>query len=124
MSRRASSDAHNVVALSCAAVDYVVFVATVAQQHNSSLSVSPTPGDDDNRPKIKVFVVHRNVEFVASGADLSLVLVALVGGDQPAVTPEEFQAHLSSRFRVSVGTVGDSAWLGGLFARVSARRPL
>jgi hypothetical protein len=46
-----------------------------------------------------------------------LVLVALVGGDQPAVTPEELQAHLSSRFRVSVGTAGVCAWLGGPFAR-------
>ena len=58
------------------------------------------------------------MELVASRADLSLVLIALVGGDQPAVTPKEFQAHLSSRFRVSVGAVGVCAWLGGHFACV------
>ena len=56
------------------------------------------------------------MELTAPGADLSLVLVALVGGDQPAVTPEEFQAHLSLRFRVSVGMARVCAWLQGPFA--------
>jgi hypothetical protein len=40
--------------------------------------VSPPPGVIDNHPKVTVF-----------GADLPFILVALVGGDQPAVTPEE-----------------------------------
>jgi hypothetical protein len=87
------------------------------QHHNSSLPVSPPLGDVDNRPKAEVFAVQRNVELAASRADLTLVLVALVGGDQSTVTPEEFQAHLSLRFRVSVGVAGVCAWLGEPFAR-------
>jgi hypothetical protein len=64
------------------------------------------------------------VEFAASGADLSLVLVTLVGGDQPAVTPEEFQAHLSSRFRVCGHSRGLCLAWRPLCTRVSARQPL
>jgi hypothetical protein len=51
-----------------------------------------------------------------AGADPTLVLVTL-GGDQLAVTPEDLQAHLASRFRVSVGTAGACAWLRGPFAQ-------
>jgi hypothetical protein len=57
--------------------------------------------------------MQRIVEPAAYGADHHpVVLVALVGGDQPAVTPEELQAHLALKFRVSVGTAGVRPWLG------------
>jgi hypothetical protein len=61
------------------------------QHHNSSLPVSPPPGVVDNCHKVEVFVVQRNVELAVSSADLPIVLVTLVGGDQPAVTSEELQ---------------------------------
>jgi hypothetical protein len=44
------------------------------------------------------------MELLASATDPTLVLVALVGGGQPAVMLEELQAHLSLRFCVSVAT--------------------
>jgi hypothetical protein len=72
---RDRSDAHNVIAL-CAAVDRAVIVAATAPQQQ--LDGFTTPGVIDNHPKVTV-----------SGADLPFILVALVGGDQPAVTPEE-----------------------------------
>jgi hypothetical protein len=56
----------------------------------------------DGRPEVKVFVVQRNVELASFGADLSLVLVALTGSSQSVATLDEFQAHLSSRYQVSV----------------------
>jgi hypothetical protein len=62
--------------------------------------------------------MQRIVESAAYGADHPpIVLVALVGGDQPAVTPKELQAHLALKFRVSMATVGVCAWLGAPFAR-------
>jgi hypothetical protein len=62
--------------------------------------------------------MQRIVEPAVYGANHPpVVLVALVGGDQPAVTPEELQAHLALKFRVLVGTAGVCAWLGGPFAR-------
>jgi hypothetical protein len=85
--------------------------SSLQQCHNSILPLSPPLGDVDSHPKVEVFVVQRNVELVVSRADLSLVLVALVGGNQLAVTSEEFQAHLSSRFHVSVGAARGCAWL-------------
>ena len=57
------------------------------------------------------------MDLAASGADLPLVLVALVGGNQPAATPEEFLAYLSSKFHVSVGEARACASLGGPVAR-------
>ena len=50
-------------------------------------------------------------------ADFSLVLVALVGGNQPAVSPEEFWAHLASTYEVAEGATSVCAQLGGSFAR-------
>ena len=52
-----------------------------------------------------------------SGMDFSLVLVALVGGNRPAVSPTEFRAHLASTYEVSEGAASVCAWLGGNFAR-------
>jgi hypothetical protein len=57
------------------------------------------------------------MELLASVTNPTLVLVALVGGGQPAVTLEELQAHLSLRFCVSVATAGGYAELGGPSAR-------
>jgi len=68
----------------------------------TSLPVSTTLGVVDNHLKVEVFVVQGNVKLAASRADLSLVLIALVGGDQLAVTPKAFQAYLSLRFCVSL----------------------
>ena len=52
----------------------------------------------------------------ASRADLSIVLVALIGGNHPIVSPVEFQAHLSSKFHVSEGAAKACAWLESLSA--------
>ena len=82
------------------------------QQHNSSLLVSPPLGDVNNRPKVEVFITRGAWTSRASGVDLPLVLVVLVGGNQPAATPEEFLAHLSSKFHVFEGTTRVCAWLG------------
>jgi hypothetical protein len=46
-------------------------------------------GDTDSHPKIEVFVISRNAELAAAEADLSLVLVTLVGGNRLAVSPAE-----------------------------------
>lgn len=69
-------------------------------------------GDADSRAKVEVFVILRNVELVASGVDLSHVLIVLVGGNQPAIMPAESQAHLSSMFKVSEGAASICACLG------------
>jgi hypothetical protein len=60
-------------------------------------------GDTDSRPKVELFVVPKYVELATSGADLFLILVAIAGGNQPAVTPAVFLVHLSSKFLVSEG---------------------
>jgi hypothetical protein len=61
------------------------------QQHrDNNLPLSPPLGDVDCHPKVEVFVLQTNVELTMPGADLSLILVALVGGNQPAVTSAEF----------------------------------
>nr|AWA44753.1 hypothetical protein SS91I14_000012 [Saccharum spontaneum] len=99
MSPRTRTNTDNVFALSCAAADRV--------QHHSS-----------SRPKVEVFAVKRNVDLAAFGADLSFVVVPLVGGNQPAATPEEFLAHLSSKFHVSVEAATTCAWFDGPIARV------
>jgi hypothetical protein len=53
--------------------------------------------------------MQRIMELAAYGADHPpIVLVALVGGDQPAITPKELQAHLALKFRLSVGKGGRS----------------
>jgi hypothetical protein len=57
------------------------------------------------------------MDLAASSADLPLVLVALVGENQLAAMPEEFLAHLSSKFHVSVGAARTCAWLRGPVAR-------
>jgi hypothetical protein len=58
------------------------------------------------------------VDLAAFGADLSFVVVALVGGNQLAATPEEFLAHLSSKFHVSVEAATTCSWFDGPIARV------
>lgn len=63
-----------------------------------------------------MFVIPRYTELAASKADLSLVLVALVGGSQPTVSPTEFWAHLSSMLDVSEGMASFCAWLGAPLA--------
>jgi hypothetical protein len=46
---------------------------------------------------VEAFVVQRIVNLATSGENFSFVLVALAGA-----TPEEFPAHLSLKFNVSV----------------------
>jgi hypothetical protein len=59
------------------------------QHHN----IMPPPSAT-LRPKVDVVVISRNAELAAANADLSLVIVALVGGNRPAISSEEVQAHL------------------------------
>jgi hypothetical protein len=60
---------------------------------------------------VETFIVQRNVDLATAGEDFSLVLVALAG----ATTPEEFLAHLSLKFNVSVGAAkGYECQRGGL----------
>jgi hypothetical protein len=68
-------------------------------------------GDTDSHPKIEVFVISRNAELAAAEADLSLVLVVLVGGNRPAISPAEVRAHLSSVYHISKGTTSVNAWI-------------
>jgi hypothetical protein len=64
------------------------------------LPLSPPLGDADSHPKVEVFVIPRNTELAASEVDFALVFVALVGGNQHAVSPADFWAHISSTFQV------------------------
>jgi hypothetical protein len=90
--------------------------STPQKHHRGNLPLSPPPGDADSHPKIEVFVVPKNTELATPEADFSLVLVALIGGNQPAVSPEAFWAHLASMYEVSEGASSVDAWLGGNFA--------
>jgi hypothetical protein len=77
--------------------------APPTQHHDNTPLRSPPPGDTDCRPKVKVLVISRNTELATTEADLSLVLVALVGSNRPAVLLAEVRDHLSSVFHVSEG---------------------
>jgi hypothetical protein len=91
--------------------------------HNSSSPVSSLSGDVDSQPNVEVLAMQRIVEPAAYGADHPpVVLIALVGGDQPAVTPEELQAHLALKFRVSMATTGVCAWLGAPLHVIGCRK--
>jgi hypothetical protein len=68
-------------------------------------------GDTDSHPKIKVFIILRNAELAAAEADLSLILVALIRGNRPAISPTEVRAHLSSVYHISEGTTSVNAWI-------------
>jgi hypothetical protein len=68
-------------------------------------------GDTDNHPKIEVFVISRNAEVTPAEADLSLVIVALVGTNRPVVSLAEVWAHLSSVYRILEGTATVNAWI-------------
>jgi hypothetical protein len=52
---------------------------------------------------VKAFVVQRSIDLAAFDREFPLVLVAFIGGHQPAATLEEFLAHLSLKFSMSVG---------------------
>jgi hypothetical protein len=75
-----------------------------------------------NHPRVEAFVVQRGMNLVNSGEDFSFVLVALAGA-----TPEEFLAHISLKFNVSVDAARDLSCIarqgGELQAQVGLQEP-
>jgi hypothetical protein len=64
---------------------------------------------------VKAFVVQRSIDLATFDGEFPFVLVALAGGHQPAATLEEFLAHLSLKFSMSMGAArGCEDQQGGL----------
>jgi hypothetical protein len=64
------------------------------QHHNTMPPSSAALGDTNSHPRVNVIIISRDAELVVIDEHLSLIIVTLVGGNRPAISPNEVRAHL------------------------------